>query len=257
MREMPAVWREFFYSTDGFKKAIPGLVDVIMTSDSFKSEPIRQIAEHWLLSSFSRVHAVVEMHSESPIETFFLQTLGALAIGKLGPQYLWFDGPTDNIETLIAEESAGFQSLESFFDEFGPTGPSPNDIKQMGLSPKEAEELTNHVILHNLTGKASKGYHVNLQARFPATINVEGKRIRADMVFWKPRDPSIRIVVECDGFAYHKERESFVADRKRDRVLKAHGYDVIRFSGPEIHNDATGVATELLNYLEIKEAGHG
>jgi very-short-patch-repair endonuclease len=53
--------------------------------------------------------------------------------------------------------------------------------------------------------------------------NVEG--IEVDFV-WRNR----RLVVEIDGFAYHSDRESFENDRRRDAILAAAGYRVIRFT---------------------------
>lgn len=43
-----------------------------------------------------------------------------------------------------------------------------------------------------------------------------------------------RVVVECDGFAYHADRRSFTADRRRDRALQLLGFVVLRFPAAEI-----------------------
>lgn len=42
------------------------------------------------------------------------------------------------------------------------------------------------------------------------------------------------IAIEIDGFRFHKEEHSFINDRKRDRDLLEHGYDVIRIAAKEI-----------------------
>ncbi len=44
--------------------------------------------------------------------------------------------------------------------------------------------------------------------------------------------PEIRLIIECDGEAWHKLGNS--RDRKRDAVLKKMGYKIIRFRGKEI-----------------------
>jgi hypothetical protein len=35
-----------------------------------------------------------------------------------------------------------------------------------------------------------------------------------------PLKPRVRIVVECDGFQWHGNKDSFTADRQRDRVTQ-------------------------------------
>ena len=40
-----------------------------------------------------------------------------------------------------------------------------------------------------------------------------------------------------------------VITRKRDRALKAKGYEVLRYSGGEIHTDPVAAATDLAEYL--------
>lgn len=61
-----------------------------------------------------------------------------------------------------------------------------------------------------------------------------GRRIRPDFIVCIPTNPECRIVVECDGYMYHSDRESFTNDRKRDRALYRLGWGVRRFSGSEI-----------------------
>ena len=61
--------------------------------------------------------------------------------------------------------------------------------------------------------------------------------------------PEVKVIVECDGFQYHSDKERFKTDRQRDRALKALGYDVWRFSGSEIYNDPINAPFELAKYL--------
>ena len=64
------------------------------------------------------------------------------------------------------------------------------------------------------------------------------------------------MVVECDSFQYHSDKVSFTRDRRRDRVFKRNGYEVVRYSGPEIHRDPIGASSELYDYLcHIEESG--
>lgn len=71
-------------------------------------------------------------------------------------------------------------------------------------------------------------------------VQVEAGRYRLDIVVdgW--------LVVECDGFQWHYEREEQVAaDLRRTRWLLSQGYSVIRFTGKEIWNDLERCADEV------------
>jgi very-short-patch-repair endonuclease len=92
-------------------------------------------------------------------------------------------------------------------------------------------------------------YHLSLQAGFP-NYKVDGKSIRADILVWCPGNEKIKLIVECDGYEYHSSKESFEKDRKRDRLLKSKGYDVIRFSGSEIFRDPVKVSSDLYDFIE-------
>jgi very-short-patch-repair endonuclease len=46
--------------------------------------------------------------------------------------------------------------------------------------------------------------------------------------------PKGRLIIECDGSAYHKDREK---DFRRDMDLENQGYRVIRFTGKRIHKE--------------------
>lgn len=59
-----------------------------------------------------------------------------------------------------------------------------------------------------------------------------------------------RIVVECDGHDYHERtKEQAARDKKRDREMQAAGYDVWRFTGSELHNDAMHCAEDVYLHL--------
>lgn len=58
-----------------------------------------------------------------------------------------------------------------------------------------------------------------------------------------------RIVVECDGFAYHSGRREYREDRRRDRALVERGYLVLRFTWEEIMADPGVVVTAVRRLL--------
>jgi very-short-patch-repair endonuclease len=61
--------------------------------------------------------------------------------------------------------------------------------------------------------------------------------------------PERRLVVELDGYAYHSDRASFEADRRRDRELQTRGYVVLRFTYREVMEDPEAVVAALWAHL--------
>ena len=64
---------------------------------------------------------------------------------------------------------------------------------------------------------------------------IEG--VEVDFV-WRDR----RLIVEVDGFAYHRSPESFERDRERDARLTVAGWSVLRFTWRQVENRAAWVA---------------
>ncbi|HEU4975900.1 MAG TPA: type IV toxin-antitoxin system AbiEi family antitoxin domain-containing protein [Baekduia sp.] len=59
------------------------------------------------------------------------------------------------------------------------------------------------------------------------------------------RWPEQRLVVEVDGWTWHRTREAFAADRARDRQLLREGFRVARFPAMEVLDAPAMVAAEL------------
>ncbi len=54
-----------------------------------------------------------------------------------------------------------------------------------------------------------------------------------------------RLVVECDGAAFHNAPEAVQRDKRRDRFFVLKGLQVMRFTGVEIKRDVRGCAAEV------------
>jgi hypothetical protein len=89
-------------------------------------------------------------------------------------------------------------------------------------------------------------FHIMIQP----TMKLKGKTIRPDLAIWVPADPTVKIIVECDGFDYHSDRNAFQRDRIRDRQLMEAGFRVRRYSGSEIYRDPIAAGIELVDYLQ-------
>jgi very-short-patch-repair endonuclease len=62
-----------------------------------------------------------------------------------------------------------------------------------------------------------------------------------------------RLIVETDGYRYHRGRTAFEHDRSRDLRLRALGYEVIRLSYRQVNDDPQQVADVLRKLLERGE----
>ena len=70
---------------------------------------------------------------------------------------------------------------------------------------------------------------------------------RADILVIR-RDGS-KLVVECDGKAFHSTPEQVEYDKRRDRHFVLNGYAVMRFTGREITRDVRGCAAQVGAWL--------
>jgi len=78
--------------------------------------------------------------------------------------------------------------------------------------------------------------------RLPAPeVNIRIGSLLVDFV-WR----SQRLIVETDGYRYHRGRVAFEDDRARDLKLRALGYDVIRLT----HRQVMSSSEEVLAILK-------
>lgn len=63
------------------------------------------------------------------------------------------------------------------------------------------------------------------------------------------RGDSFHFVVECDGYEFHSNKESFEKDRKRDMTLLKEGIPTIRLPGKEIIKDPNSCASDVFKTI--------
>lgn len=63
---------------------------------------------------------------------------------------------------------------------------------------------------------------------------------------WTPEG----LIVELDGYGWHRSRESFESDRRRDVRLGVAGYHVQRFTDQRLHVERATVAAEVIALLD-------
>jgi very-short-patch-repair endonuclease len=75
-------------------------------------------------------------------------------------------------------------------------------------------------------------------------VNVRVGGYEVDFL-WRDR----RVVVETDGYRYHRGRAAFEHDRRRDLSLRAFGYDVLRLTEGQIEDEPRFVTETLRKAL--------
>jgi very-short-patch-repair endonuclease len=66
-----------------------------------------------------------------------------------------------------------------------------------------------------------------------------------------------RLVVEIDGYAHHADRAAFERDRRRDGVLTAAGFRVIRFTWRQLDREPEAVLVRLAQALALGRRDRG
>ena len=61
--------------------------------------------------------------------------------------------------------------------------------------------------------------------------------------------PEAQLVVETDGYRFHRGRQAFEDDRRRDVELRLRGYEVVRFSYRQVMEEASRVGAAVRSLL--------
>ncbi len=191
---------------------------------------------------------------ESPIEIIFLNSL-LLVFLKADCLGLIIHPTYQDTEKELEAFRTHYNNFLSFLEWYDENYDSlteienylDDELKAGKMDDSERDYLRQFTFrYHYLQMKSS--YHLTLQAKFPNII-VDDKFIRPDLFFWLPADEKVKIIIECDGFEHHSDKDSFVSDRKRDRVLQSKGFQVLRYSGSEIYSEPVKVTGDILEYL--------
>jgi very-short-patch-repair endonuclease len=78
----------------------------------------------------------------------------------------------------------------------------------------------------------------------PPEVNAQVGRFIVDFV-WRGN----KLIVETDGYRYHRGRQAFEDDRARDVELRRRGFGVVRFTHSQVTDDPRAVAAALRDLL--------
>lgn len=209
---------------------------------------IHEVAKNNIRQSIN----VVFSHAESEIEKIFLNSLIIKAASD-NPLFLRFTNPLFSPEQEIENKRKFYKYTSeilqlfrknqsgSVFDNYFKYIYSRDDTEEEKLNM--ASEFLDYFVF-NMYNR----FHVSIKSRFD-NIRVNGKSIRPDIFIWLPSVPAFKLIIECDGYAFHSNKEAFTNDRIRDRELQIRGFQVLRFSGHEIVANPLFKSKELYNYL--------
>ncbi len=249
---------------DTFKLATLHLFDNLIANQGYGDGVYEQKSEGEKLSRYEiachHLNGNIDMiydYSESPIERLFLCSLLTVSM-RFSPFMIAITAPIV-ANVFPAKMSAYHQRIQSIKRDVHKHKFPTADIVQVleeleptayTIIPKHLNAMGRGAInnMDYLTYGLGKSFHVSIQPTFDK-VRVEGKSIRPDMMLWVPTRPEFKLIVECDGYQYHSDKETFSKDRIRDRVLQQQGYQVFRFSGHEIVQNATLKANEFIDYL--------
>lgn len=82
-------------------------------------------------------------------------------------------------------------------------------------------------------------------------VNIWIEGLEVDFVFQEQR-----LAIETDSWRYHRTREAFENDRRRDATLARAGYRTLRFTHDQIAYDRDTVACTLTAVLRLAERGY-
>jgi hypothetical protein len=202
----------------------------------------------------------INTYSESPIEKLFLYSL---LITSFKYQFLGIVvlPPQINPIEYIKNSTEHYRELIEYYNSFKTKANGDlrifekllqDNIKSENnnnITEKQKQQINVDVVMY-LGFDFYNKIHIMLQPTFKNIL--DGKNIRGDMLIWIPPYKNIKILIECDGYAFHSSKEAFTSDRKRDRVLKNNGIEVLRFSGSEIKTDFIKTSYEVMNSLMKK-----
>ncbi len=151
---------------------------------------------------------------------------------------MWGEEQSDICESLVKRFHASRHLCESPIEvlmlaclvntSFGYSDAENTIIPYEDVTERALAEIKGHIIIPQM-----KIPQFNYRADFFVSLYTNGHK-------------RVGLFVECDGHDYHERtKEQAARDRKRDRDFQSLGFNVLRFTGSEIHRDLDACHAEL------------
>ena len=119
-------------------------------------------------------------------------------------------------------------------------------IANFSVSKYEVESPIERLFLEAFDAIRTEGKETMYHYWLNPQVEIDKYRVDFELV----NNYDKKIIVECDGYDFHqKTKEQVKNDNQRERDLKKLGYEVVRFSGSEIFEDAEKCVRELLDIM--------
>jgi REase_MTES_1575 len=226
-------------------------IKTTLTAATSQNHDIPELLASYLPVLLKDNAQIVFEYSASPIERILLNGLALSFISATS--VLQFMKPATDAPRVASDYRACVIDLTTSMQEYMAHHGTLNGFEK-SYQPENRKTATNdeHRAWHwlMLYGFMQFGYapHVIIQPGFPE-IRIDGRPVRADLYCFMPNNPRFNLIVECDGYEYHADHDTFLRDRQRDRAFAAAGYQVLRYAGREIVRNPYAVSTQLFEYL--------
>lgn len=117
------------------------------------------------------------------------------------------------------------------------------DLQALRGKPRLDRIVRMYDPLIGLTESDFEGRFVALCRRYrlpPPTAQYRFGELRADFAW-----PRLRLAVECDSRRWHDNDVNFLTDRRKERVIRAAGFELLRFTWAEVVHEPERVAAEI------------
>ncbi len=173
---------------------------------------------------------------ESPVVTRFLNAFNIFSVLTRFSQ-LVFTEPYASISKAMKAYREGYGSFLAAQQAYIQKGGRQRDFIQSldGTDmTKEKKDFYKHCIM--VTSYLYQEFHISIHSTIEELV-IQDECIRPDIFIWMPEKPQLKLIVECDDFNLHSDKQTFSNDRARDRMLQEKGFQVLRFSSDEINEN--------------------
>lgn len=123
-------------------------------------------------------------------------------------------------------------------------------IEQVMVAALYAQAELSYIVLEDIIGPDEKPERIGLEIMGQHQIG----RYRVDFLcvyhFLGDALPQRKVVIECDGQAFHERtHEERSYEKRRDRFLQSKGFKVLRFTGRDILRDPMKCAEEVIAFI--------
>jgi very-short-patch-repair endonuclease/predicted transcriptional regulator of viral defense system len=158
-----------------------------------------------------------------------------LDVGTVAPEL--FAGA---LEDALHRGLESVRSLERMLDRVGGNGRGGTAALRQALADRDPANEPTESALEDAFVSLMHRHRVPDLARQHRVTVADGRRIRLDFA-----DPELKLDVEVDGRRWHSQPRDVQRDRRRDRILVALGWTVLRYSWDDVRVRGAEVVEEV------------